>query len=49
MGLYKSVVTYFFLNLCVEERTRRSSLMAWAYRWLSITWLGSSSSTGSGW
>ena len=47
MGLYSSVVTYFFLNLCVELSTMTPSLMERAYRWLIITWLGSGSRVGS--
>ena len=41
------VVTYFFLNLWVEEMTMTPSLMDMAYRWLIITWFGSGSNVGS--
>ena len=47
IGLYRIVVTYFFLNLCVEEMTMTPSLMDIAYRWLIITWLGSGNRVGS--
>ena len=40
-------VTYFFLNLWVEEMTITPSLMDMAYRWFIITWFGSGSNVGS--
>lgn len=47
MGLYSSVVTYFLRYLCVALRTMTPSLIDRAYKWLSITWLGSGSRVGS--
>lgn len=47
MGLYSSVVTYFLRYRCVALSTITPSLMDSAYRWFSITWLGSGSNVGS--
>jgi len=49
IGLYRRVVTYFFLYRWVAESTMTPSLMERAYRWFSITWLGSGNNVGSHW
>ena len=38
MGLYKTTVAYFLLNLVVQAITKTLSFTDCAYKWLSITW-----------
>lgn len=47
IGLYRRVVTYFLRYLWVALNTITPSLIERAYRWLSITWIGSGRRVGS--
>ena len=47
VGLYKTVVTYFFLNRFVAHIIITLSLMDRAYMWFNMTWLGRGNRVGS--